>query len=264
METRQLAKLRSVVQDISANTVRRPSVAVGLVLDKSGSMNDPSGLPSPLSTRVLLLRFAATHFVDVIKSNNAIGIVNFDHDAYEIMPVTKINTDLPFDPSRITAKTAITSINPDGSTSIGNGIELAHNSLNPIIEYDTKAMVVFTDGHENTPKYIADVADLVDEEVFAVGLGTAEQLNPGALGAITNETGGYLLLTGKLNPDYYFLLSKYFLQILAGVTNEGIVLDPEGWIKPGQKHRIPFRLNEAGKIQRRSCCRTLRPPTYSA
>lgn len=58
---------------------------------------------------------------------------------------------------------------------------------------------------------------------------------------------GYLLLTGVLSSsiDDYFRLSKYFLQILAGVTNNSIVLDPSGFIAPGARIRIPFYINEA-------------------
>ena len=46
--------------------------------------------------------------------------------------------------------------------------------------------------------------------------------------ALTHGTGGYLLLTGLLSTsaDDYFRLSKYFLQILAGVTSTDIVRDP--------------------------------------
>ena len=51
-------------------------------------------------------------------------------------------------------------------------------------------------------------------------------------------------MTGDLTPDAYFRLAKYYQQILAGVTNNEIVLDPEGFIQPGQEHRIPFWLNE--------------------
>jgi len=55
------------------------------------------------------------------------------------------------------------------------------------------------------------------------------------------------LLTGLLSAslDDYFRLRKYFLQILAGVTNNDIVVDPNGYIAPGTTHSIPFLLNEA-------------------
>jgi hypothetical protein len=106
-------------------------------------------------------------------------------------------------------------------------------------------MVVFTDGDETAAKYINQVAPMINERVFAIGLGTAAQIKPAGLTALTNGTGGYLLLTGAVGPDDLFRLSKYYLQILAGVTNYDIVLDPEAAIKPGQVHRIPFYLNEA-------------------
>lgn len=81
--------------------------------------------------------------------------------------------------------------------------------------------------------------------MFAVALGTAQQIQPNALNQLCNDNDGFLLLTGALGNDDFFRLNKYFLQVLAGVTNNEIVLDPEGWIKLGEKHRIPFRLNEA-------------------
>ena len=61
---------------------------------------------------------------------------------------------------------------------------------------------------------------------------------------LTNGTGGYVYLTGELNDDLYFRLAKYFLQVLAGVTNEDIVVDPQGWLLPGEKRSIPFDLSE--------------------
>ncbi|MCB2071013.1 MAG: tyrosinase, partial [Ottowia sp.] len=87
-------------------------------------------------------------------------------------------------------------------------------------------------------------AALIDDQVYAIGLGSADQINPVALTALTNGTGGYVLMTGALSTDDFFVLQKYYLQILAGVTNADIVLDPDGWLASGQKLRIPFRLSE--------------------
>src|SRR5262249_30248509 len=44
--------------------------------------------------------------------------------------------------------------------------------------------------------------------------------------------------------DDYFRLSKYFLQILAGVTNTQIVQDPADFLPPGAIVRIPFLVSE--------------------
>src|SRR5262249_563094 len=102
------------------------------------------------------------------------------------------------------------------------------------------------DGLENTPLYIADVMSSINDRTFAIGLGTAQQVSVGALTALANGTGGRLLLSGRLSPsiDDYFRLSKFFIQILAGVTNTDIVTDPSGYIAPGMKVRIPFLLND--------------------
>ncbi|MFA5354431.1 MAG: M14 family zinc carboxypeptidase, partial [Thermodesulfovibrionales bacterium] len=231
---------------ISANTIARPTVGTVLVLDQSGSMQWASGLPG-FPARNDVLRFSAPVFVNLLQEDNGIGIVAFDHNAYDRMPVQTVGPVGPFDPVRATALGVIAVHVPNqaGNTAIGDGVENAHNMLTAAPAYDEHAMVVFTDGHETAAKYIADVTPLINERVFAIGLGTAAQIQPAALTALTNGTGGYLLLTGAVGSDDLFRLSKYYLQILAGVTNYDIVLDPEGAIKPGQVHRIPFYLNEA-------------------
>src|SRR5262249_29623616 len=109
--------------------------------------------------------------------------------------------------------------------------------------YDATAMIVLTDGQETAPAYIADVAGSIDDTVFAIGLGEPSSVNPTALTALTHGTGGYVTMTGVLSPDEHFLLAKYYLQILAGVTNEQIVLDPDGHLKGGDAVKIPFELN---------------------
>ncbi len=229
---------------IAANTIARPTVGAVMVLDQSGSMQWASGIPG-LPTRNDVLRFAAPVFVNVIQESNGIGIAAFDHDAYARMAVQTVGP-AGIDPVRAAALATINAHvpNPAGNTAIGDGVEVASTLLSAAPGFDQHAMVVFTDGFETASKYIADVAPLIDDRVFAIGLGTADQIQPAALTALTNGTGGYLLLTGALGPDDMFRLGKYYLQILAGVTNQDIVLDPEGAIRPGQKHRIPFQINE--------------------
>lgn len=229
---------------LTANTIGRVTAAIALVLDQSNSMNFDSGI-APGIERGDVLEFSAPPVVDVIEDDHAIAVCSFDHDAHPGIGMTPAAGA-----GKLTINAAIASYapNPDGWTSIGEGVAFAHGILEPVSGYDVKAMVVLTDGHEDhgphTRRYIADVAEMINERVFAIGLGRAEVLNATALQALCNGNNGYLLMTGDLTPDAYFRLAKYYQQIIAGITNNEVVLDPEGWISPGQKHRIPFWLNE--------------------
>ena len=229
------------VVGISANTIARPTVAVALVLDKSGSMRADAG---DGRTRVQVLREAAEIFVGVSKPETGIGIVAFDHDAQVVMPITDAGAET-FGAGRVAATAAIAAHtpNPSGTTSIGDGAELAGTLLDSVSgSYDTTAMIVLTDGQENATKLIADVSGSIDDTVFAIGLGQPSSINPAKLGELTNGSDGYVVVTGDISSDEYFTLSKYYLQILAGVSNEEVVLDPQGQLRAGDEVEIPFYL----------------------
>src|SRR5207244_10466826 len=117
------------------------------------------------------------------------------------------------------------------------------DTLQPLTGYDHKAMVVFTDGEETAAKYIADVAGLINERVFAIGLGTVQEVNPVALNSLVNNSGGYLLMTDALGPNDTLRLGKYFVQILAGVTNPETVIVPPAFLRKGGGPRTPSSRN---------------------
>jgi hypothetical protein len=66
----------------------------------------------------------------------------------------------------------------------------------------------------------------------------------GKLEILTGTHQGYLLITGALTQGQLFRLQKYFVQILAGVTNAEIIVDPEGLLFPGAAQKIPFVVTE--------------------
>lgn len=241
---------------LRANIIEKPTVAVALSMDQSGSMNDPAGTSGNL--RIDVLKDAALKFVELIGRDHGITIVRFDHDAYPPndatwpgLPITRINSDSIFDAGRVAAQNAVTahSTNSSGWTSVGDGLVQGRNVLNPIpiTDYDYKALIILTDGLENRAQWLADVGGSIDNRTYAIGLGNETQVNTLALQTIANGTGGYLLLTGLLTSsiDDYFRLSKYFLQIMAGVTNNNIILDPNGFISPGITIRIPFLISDS-------------------
>lgn len=240
--------------ELRANTIHRLTVAVQLSLDQSGSMAWDAGTSG--ATRLQVLKDAATLFANLIQKNNGIGIVRFDQDAYPPnhptfggMAITKVATDGFGDATRAVALTTIAAHGAHGDTSVGDGLEMARNQLNALPDgsYDRQAILLLTDGLENQPKSIADVIGLIDDRTYAVGLGNEMQVNTSALTTLAGSTGGVLLLSGLLSSslDDQFRLRKFFLQILAGVTNTSIVKDPVGYINAGTRVRIPFQLSEA-------------------
>jgi hypothetical protein len=102
-----------------------------------------------------------------------------------------------------------------------------------------------SDGVENTAPMLSTVTSSITANTFAIGLGLPYNISTAALNMLTQGTGGYLLITGALTPDQRTRLSKYFLQVLAGITNANVVEDPHGDLALGVEHRIPFAITEA-------------------
>jgi hypothetical protein len=230
---------------ITANTVGRKKAAAALVLDHSGSMSDDRG---DGTSKIQSLREAASILVDVALEGDGIGIVRFDDTAQLLAGVTALGTASdPFDAGRTTIKNIIGSnqLDPAGSTSIGAGLETGRTALNAATGFDVQSLLVLTDGMENTAPFIADVAAQIDDFTYAVGFGKPDNISVAALQALSGNHGGYLLITGAISGDNRFLLQKYFLQILAGISNAEIVLDPQGYLVPGAGQVIPFPVTEA-------------------
>lgn len=233
---------------INANTVSRPRSAVALVIDRSGSMDDDAG---DGLTKVQKLREAANAFVNVMLPGDGVGIVRFNEAAQRLMEIEDVGA-APGGAGRTTAlgHVAGSAIDPGGWTSIGDGVVNGKQMLDdaqaaPSPDYDVTAMVVLTDGLWNRPPALADVTGSITANTYAVGLGIPSNISVGALTTLCQGHNGYLLITGTLTPDQSMLLAKYFLQILANVTNAQIATDPGGVLEKGYEHRIPFRLTEA-------------------
>ncbi len=230
---------------VDGNTVARRTAAVALVLDRSGSMSEDRG---DGQSKHRSLQEAAGIFVDLMLEGDGVGIVRYDQSAQALQQVVPLGGGGLSDTNRQGTLDIIrgSGLDPAGATSIGDGIfegrQLLNSAPNP---YDVKALTVLTDGVENSARFIADVAPEVNERTFAIGLGTPQNTSAAALQALSGNHGGFLLVTGSIGMDNRFVLQKHFLQILAGVTNADVVLDPDGTLAPGVVQRVPFRLTEA-------------------
>jgi murein tripeptide amidase MpaA len=229
-----------------ADFVRAPRAGAVLVLDRSGSMEDDGG---DGRTRLEVLLDSAPAFVELAPPNTRVGLVRFATDESPGAPMTTFGPEGPDTAGRQVIRDAIAShtvaTGEDAWTSIGDGVHAGNALIGPVGGLDFKALVVLTDGHENRSRFLSEVSALINDRVFAIGLGTPEEIEPIALNTLTNGTGGYMLMTGTLDADDPYRLAKYYLQILTGVTNNQVVLDPDGWLPFGGTQSIPFYLNEA-------------------
>lgn len=241
-----VASGQSWTVSITADTVARKVAAATLVLDRSGSMSEDRG---DGQSKYQSLKEAASIFVDVMLEGDGVGIARYNQDAQPLQGVTPLGPPGdPFDAARQNTKDVINGpgLTPQGATSIGDGIYEGRQLLTAAGgSYDVKALVVLTDGKENRYRYISDVAAEIDERTYSVGLGTPQNTSAAALQTISGNHGGYLLVTGAITGDNRFVLQKYFLQILAGISNADVVLDPDGVLVGGQEQRIPFQLTDA-------------------
>ena len=230
---------------IMGNTIARKTVATTMVLDRSGSMSEDAG---DGQSKHDSLKQAAGIFVDLMVEGDGVGIVSFNNDAQVLQSVLPLGDGTLTDSNRGATKDIINGpgLTPSGSTSIGDGIYEASGVLTSASSsFDLKAMVVLTDGVENAPKYIAEVASLINADTYSIGLGQPQNISVPALQEISGNNGGYLLVTGAITTNNRFELTKYFVQILAGISNAEIVLDPTGQIISGHVEKIPFQLTEA-------------------
>lgn len=231
------------VVPLSGEIIERPSAAVAVVLDRSNSMNEESGI-APGVKRADVLRFSAPPCITVMDDEHAAMIIGFDHDPILMRGITP--TDFA-GRGLLTSTITTYAPNPNGWTAIGEAVQYTQNRLdNDAGGYDIRAMVVLTDGRENHGPHdrlsLGEVS--VHDRVFAIGLGTPANLEPGTLATLCNGNEGYMLITGELNDDAFFRLAKYYQQIISGVTNQDIVLDPDGVVHSGEVVRIPFEIAE--------------------
>lgn len=232
---------------ISANSVARPTAAVALILDESGSMLYDAG--NNRDSRLEVLQLAATTFIDQLFDDNGLMLVAFDETATRLSDLAVAGGQTSG--VRNAARNDILNHGPPNNqphTSIGAGIQeaAAGYDASPLTpDFDVKAMIVFTDGIEDRAPWLDEVESLINDRIYAIGVANAANVDNNKLRTIANNSGGFMLVTGAVTEDDDFLLEKFFLQVLAGVTNRDIIVDPPGQVVPGAMETVPFSLTRS-------------------
>jgi hypothetical protein len=214
---------------------------VMLVFDRSGSMSMDDGTGR---TKIEAARDAVSLFVQLVKAGtgNRLGLVSFS---------TAASSPVDFGLSGVTAasRTALTgpppfsagligTLSPGGATTIGGGLDAARLQLAPAA--NPRAILLLTDGLQNTPPNVADVdSNLAGITVHAIGFGAESSLDGALLTSLTTAHGGlYMRAGGGL------ALEKFFSSAFGNIFEAGVLFDPEFDLPANQPSgtAVPFRV----------------------
>ncbi|GAA3403870.1 VWA domain-containing protein [Paenibacillus hodogayensis] len=141
-----------------------PSLALMLVLDKSGSMSGGG---------IELAQEAATRTIQLMREQDTIGVVAFDSSPWWV-----VEPQLLKDPKQVIDK--VNSIQADGGTEIYAAVEQAYAKLRKV-DAQRKHIILLTDGQSATnPNYASLAGDMVKDNItlssVAIGDGADTQL----------------------------------------------------------------------------------------
>jgi hypothetical protein len=216
---------------------------VMIVFDRSGSMEFDAGTGR---TKIEEARDAASLFIQLVQSDggNQLGLVSFSATAsnpvdFALQPVNATNKLALTGPAPFTGG-IVGGIVVDTTTSIGAGLAAARDQM-PLPE-DSRAILLLTDGLQNTPPLIADVSGLGGIDISAVGFGAASSLN-GALLTQLSETHNGIYMRAGDGLD----LKKFFSLAFGNIFAAGALLDPPGRLEARDKESKPIRFNVCGE-----------------
>ncbi|MFN0018760.1 MAG: VWA domain-containing protein [Pirellulaceae bacterium] len=200
---------RVTVEDGAGNTneaadteryvkIGRSGVNVVEVIDRSGSM---SGTPLADAKQAAIL------FLNQMDQGDRIGVVSYSSSASTNYAITQIGAN---NIVIAQASSAINALSAGGNTSIGSGIAAADVQLDTLPAGEARAMIVLTDGVENTSPYAIDVINsqvAQDIRIYTIGFGT--DVDGAALAQIAALRGGtyYFAPNGAALAQIYAELS---------------------------------------------------------
>lgn len=209
-----------------------PTCSLALVLDTSGSMAQSSGV----MPKIERLKSACEVLFDILslRAGDDLAIVEFSSDARSAQLLS------PVDPALLeSVSSTVSAFTTGGQTGIGAGLERAYSEL-ANSEQNVRNVILLTDGKENLPPAIADVATPANVRTFAIGLGLPENIDVDKLSALASASGGYFQITDGDDS----LLSKFFLQVLTDINGDQVLLDPTFKPASGKTYEFPFQVSE--------------------
>jgi hypothetical protein len=212
---------------------------VMVVFDRSGSMSMDDGTGR---TKIEAARDAVSLFVQLVQAGtgNRAGLVSFATTAsspadFNIAAVTNGTKNSLIGPAPYSGG-IVGGLAPGGLTSIGGGLEAGRLQF-PAPGANPRAILLLTDGLQNTPPMVGEVEDALGGiAVHAIGYGTEASLDGELLTALAAEHDGLYTRAG-----YGLALEKFFTEAFGNIFEAGLLFDPEFDLPANQSGApIPF------------------------
>ena len=188
-------------------------ILLGFILDSSGSMKDTD----PYNIR----KSATKQIIDILNGNEKVFIVDFDDGAHWINSNNWENWD------RNSLKSSINTIDSEGGTNIGNGIDKMRMALQDKLTADTKAAVILlTDGNG---KYNDEARWFRDHDIPIYTISYKDKAVSVLMNNIARTTNGLYI---KANNESEIVSA--FTQFYNALLGNSKLMSYNGMILPGQ------------------------------
>jgi len=204
----------TVVNAIEASwDTQRRKVDVMLIIDHSGSMNDPVAG----TTKIVGARQGLAEFVNLLGADDGVGLTEFSDTQQVLSPMSATGS------KRQQVLSAINGITAEGNTLLFDTISSQYQSLEVYPSKHIKAIVVLTDGEDNVSKLSA--SQLIQQitptgnnagngiKIFTIAYGDAEGsgVDVTDLTKIAAATGGQEYAGTPQNIQQVYLdISEFF------------------------------------------------------
>lgn len=168
------------------------SLALFLVIDRSGSMDVISGGANTGSSKISMAREAALQAAELLQPDDVLGVLAFDSSFQWVVPPTRLHTGEDV----LRAQQQISTIKAGGGTSILAPLEAAYEAA-ASVDAPLKHVVLLTDGESNDRGYEELIERMRPANITLSALAIGSDSDTRLLSALARLGGGRYYFTER-------------------------------------------------------------------
>lgn len=185
-----------------------PSLALALVIDKSGSMSDTQfGV-----NKMELAKEAAIRSTEALRDNDFIGVVGFDSAAAWVVEMQEAQ-------NREEIQDVIGTIQPGGGTNLYPGLNLAYQALQNV-DGALKHVIILTDGHTADGNFDSLVSQMTANGITVSGVAVGQDADGKLMEHIAELGGGRYYFTNEFASIPKIFTKETYMATRSYINNE--------------------------------------------